>query len=91
VFAGYPRSDSRVPVRYPTASSPQAWATASPFLWLRLVLGLEVENGALVSSPLPLPGCPSLTLRGVHALGRRYDVDSDGTIAEAETLEPATG
>jgi len=88
VFAGYPRADSRVPVRYPTASSPQAWATASPFLWLRLVLGLEVENGALVSSPLALPGCRSLALRGVHALGRRYDVDSDGTIVETETLEP---
>ncbi|MEX2421492.1 MAG: glycogen debranching protein, partial [Actinomycetota bacterium] len=24
VFAGYPRTDSRFPVRYPTASSPQA-------------------------------------------------------------------
>jgi glycogen debranching enzyme len=84
VFAGYPRSDSRVPVRYPTASSPQAWATASPFLWLRLVLGLEVENGMLTAAPVPLPRCDWLALRGVHALGRRFDVSSDGAVVESE-------
>jgi glycogen debranching enzyme len=84
VFAGYARSDSRVPVRYPTASSPQAWATAAPFLWLRIVLGLEVENGAVRTAPVQMPRCEWLALRGVHALGRRFDVSSEGTIEELE-------
>ncbi len=91
VFAGYPRSDSRVPVRYPTASSPQAWATASPFLWLRLVLGMEVDNGAISTAPLPLPRCEWIALRGAHALGKRFDVRSDGTITELESrVSPAS-
>jgi glycogen debranching enzyme len=82
VFAGYPRSDSRVPVRYPTACSPQAWATAAPFLWLRLILGLEIENGTLTASPVDR--FRWLALRGVHALGRRFDVASDGVVIEAD-------
>ncbi len=91
VFAGYARTDSRVPVRYPTASSPQAWATASPFLWLRLVLGMEMENGAISAAPMPLPRCEWIALRGVHALGKRFDVHSDGTITESENLASAEG
>jgi glycogen debranching enzyme len=83
VFAGYPRADSRVPVRYPTASSPQAWATSAPFLWLRLMLGIEVVDGELRADPVIPPRCGRIALRGVHALGRRVDVHGDGTIVDA--------
>ncbi|HEX2032115.1 MAG TPA: glycogen debranching N-terminal domain-containing protein [Actinomycetota bacterium] len=76
VFAGYPRSDSRFPVRYPTASSPQAWATAAPFLWLRLILGLEPRDGRLRADPLVPRRFGRLALRGVHAFGRRADVEA---------------
>jgi len=41
VFAGYPRERTAFPVEYPTASSPQAWATCAPFVFLRTMLGLE--------------------------------------------------
>ena len=34
-FGGYPRRITRYPVEYPTACSPQAWATATPLLLLR--------------------------------------------------------
>jgi len=34
-FAGYPRQLTGVPVEYPTASSPQAWAAGTPLLLLR--------------------------------------------------------
>src|SRR5204862_1545045 len=51
VFAGYPRAESRFPIRYPTACSPQAWATGSPFLWLRLMLGIEAVDGTLTCRP----------------------------------------
>jgi glycogen debranching enzyme len=87
VFAGYPRGDSRVPVRYPTASSPQAWATAAPFLWLRLMLGIEVVEGEVRADPVVPERCGRVVLRGVHALGARLDVHSDGMIVASESLE----
>ena len=31
-FAGYPREETRFPVEYPTACSPQAWASGTPLL-----------------------------------------------------------
>jgi glycogen debranching enzyme len=46
VFAGYPRSKTSFPVEYPTASSPQAWATAAPLLLIRVLLGLEPAGGS---------------------------------------------
>ncbi len=40
-FAGYPRQLTEFPVEYPTACSPQAWASGAPLLLLRAMLGLE--------------------------------------------------
>lgn len=55
VFAGYARTDTHFPVPYPTACSPQAWATGTPLLLLRVLLGLEpTANG--VSTDPHLPG-----------------------------------
>ena len=41
VFAGYPRESTYFPVEYPTACSPQAWASGTPLLFVRTLLGLE--------------------------------------------------
>jgi glycogen debranching enzyme len=54
-FAGYERTLTDYPVEYPTACSPQAWATAAPFLLLRVLLGLDARNGAIEQHPV-LPG-----------------------------------
>jgi len=55
-FAGYPREQTRFPVEYPTACSPQAWASGAPLLILRALLGLDVENGRLIVDPaIPHP------------------------------------
>jgi glycogen debranching enzyme len=86
VFAGYRRSDSRFPVRYPTASSPQAWATAAPFLWLRTMLGLEVRDGEATVDPVMPEVCGRISFRGVHALGRRFDVEAEGTKGRIEQV-----
>jgi glycogen debranching enzyme len=51
VFAGYRRGRTSFPVEYPTASSPQAWATGTPLLLLRVLLGLEPEGDELRSDP----------------------------------------
>ncbi|GCE08188.1 glycogen debranching N-terminal domain-containing protein [Dictyobacter aurantiacus] len=53
-FAGYERSMTDYPVEYPTACSPQAWATAAPLLLLRTILGLEpIDDHLLVNPYLP--------------------------------------
>jgi glycogen debranching enzyme len=42
------------PVEYPTASSPQAWASGAPLLLLRAILGLEpIGNNLLVDPAIP--------------------------------------
>jgi glycogen debranching enzyme len=54
-FAGYPRKLTEYPVEYPTACSPQAWASGAPPLLLRAILGLEPLGDQLVIHPvLPL-------------------------------------
>ena len=53
-FAGYNRELTSFPVEYPTACSPQAWASGTPLLLLRALLGLEpVGDHLLVDSALP--------------------------------------
>jgi glycogen debranching enzyme len=43
VFAGFDRSDSPEPVRYPVACAPQAWAAGAIPYMLRTALGLEPD------------------------------------------------
>lgn len=40
-FAGFSRTLTGSPVEYPSACSPQAWATGTPLLLLRVLLGLQ--------------------------------------------------
>ncbi len=41
LFCGFDRETSPVPVPYPVACSPQAWAAGAPFLFLQTMLGLQ--------------------------------------------------
>ena len=41
VFAGFPAGETTVPVAFPTASRPQAWAAGAPLLLLSTLLGLS--------------------------------------------------
>jgi glycogen debranching enzyme len=55
-FAGYRRAATRYPVEYPTACSPQAWATGAPLLFVRALLGLDSDGQHLIVDPaLPEP------------------------------------
>jgi glycogen debranching enzyme len=77
VFAGFARDDTRFPVVYPTASTPQAWAAATPILLLQIVLGLTPDRAArmLRSEAQDVPEwLDGLSLDGVHAFGRRWTV-----------------
>jgi glycogen debranching enzyme len=56
VFAGFPRALTAVPVAFPTASRPQAWAAGAPLLLLTTLLGLQ-------------PGCTNAEVDLPHSLG----------------------
>jgi glycogen debranching enzyme len=51
-FAGYPRNLTQFPVEYPTACSPQAWATGAPLLLIRAMMGLEPVGDRLLVDPV---------------------------------------
>ncbi|MGH2921930.1 MAG: amylo-alpha-1,6-glucosidase [Gaiellaceae bacterium] len=65
VFAGYPRRATGFPVEYPTASSPQAWATATPLLLIRVLLGLEPNGDELSVDPVLPEKIGRLALVGI--------------------------
>ena len=55
-FGGYPRTKTSYPVEYPTACSPQAWATGAPLLVLRTLLGLDSDGKHMIIDPaIPEP------------------------------------
>jgi glycogen debranching enzyme len=67
-FGGYARRTTHYPVEYPTACSPQAWATGAPLLFVRTLLGLDSDGRHLIVDPLipteigrvevlDIPGC----------------------------------
>jgi glycogen debranching enzyme len=61
VLAGFDRGHTRVPVEYPSASRPQAFAAGAPLLVLRTMLGLDPADD-------PRPGCGSLPGMGAIRL-----------------------
>jgi glycogen debranching enzyme len=83
VFAGYRRGRTGFPVEYPTASSPQAWATGTPLLLLRVLLGLEPDGDELTVDPYIGDRIDRITVKGIR--GRWSKADAAGTHVE-ETL-----
>ena len=89
VFAGFARDHTAFPVVYPTASSPQAWAAATPILLLQAVLRLVPDRAERVlrSDASRVPDwLEGVSLTGVHAFGRRWTVRVD---EGAVSVEPA--
>jgi glycogen debranching enzyme len=64
-FAGYPRAMTHVPVEYPSACSPQAWAAGAPLLLMRVMLGLEPTTTGLAVRPHLPAQTNRLVLRGL--------------------------
>jgi glycogen debranching enzyme len=57
LFCGFDRDTSPLPVPYPVACSPQAWAAGAPYLFLQTMLGLQphAERSELELSRPNLP------------------------------------
>ena len=78
-FAGFDRSVGRFPVPYPTACSPQAWATGAPFAFVKTMLGLDARDGAVVIDPRVPEEVGRILVHGMHAFGTHWDVEAVGT------------
>ncbi|MGP0107761.1 MAG: glycogen debranching N-terminal domain-containing protein [Acidimicrobiales bacterium] len=85
-FGGYPRTDTKYPVQYPTACSPQAWSTGAPLLLLRTMLGLEPVDGQLVVDPALPVSIEHLELLDIPGRWGRRDAFGRGQI----TTSPRT-
>jgi glycogen debranching enzyme len=77
-FAGYPRSLTEYPVEYPTACSPQAWATGAPLLLLRVLLGLEPENGQVTQDPILPDRISQLVVHDLSGPAGLFDAEAGG-------------
>jgi glycogen debranching enzyme len=77
-ISGYPRSYASFPIPYPTACSPQAWASGAPLLIGRSLLGMDAVDGALRLDP----DLPELTgrvfIHNLIAFGRHWDIEAVG-------------
>src|SRR5205814_7130880 len=77
VFAGMRRSEMPVPVAYPTAARPPAWAAGTPVLLLQALLGLQPDRRRHALETVAPPELPSwagkIRLSGIRAFGTLWD------------------
>jgi glycogen debranching enzyme len=86
-FAGFDRWVSRFPVPYPTACSPQAWATAAPFVFVQAMLGLEARDGELRLDPCVPAEIGRIRVRRLHALGSEWEIEAVGSVGKVRRAE----
>jgi glycogen debranching enzyme len=75
-FLGVDRALTGLPVPYPTACSPQAWASGAPLLLLRCLLGLEPVGDRLRVDPGVPVELGALTLAGIPGRWGRADAST---------------
>jgi glycogen debranching enzyme len=77
-FSGYDRDYASFPIPYPTACSPQAWATAAPLLFLRSMLRLDPQAGEVTVDPDLPEEIGRVAIKGLKAFGTRWDIEAIG-------------
>jgi glycogen debranching enzyme len=85
-FAGFDRRVSRFPVPYPTACSPQAWATGAPFVFVKAMLGLEARDGTIELDPHVPDEIGRVRVHRLHAFGADWDVEAEGRTGAARKV-----
>lgn len=77
LYCGYPKSSHSVPISYPTACHPQAWASAAIPSMLATAVGLEADafsKQLLVRQPRLPWALPDLVLRGLKVGKAKVDL-----------------
>ena len=82
LFSGIPRSGLGFPVSYPTSCSPQAWAAASPLLFLRTLLRFEpdIRNAELHVAPIVPESLGTLRLDRIPIMGGHLGIEVSGEV-----------
>jgi glycogen debranching enzyme len=90
LFGGLGRDEVPFPVGYPSSCSPQAWAAASPLLFLRSILRLDpwVPHGKLWVDPVLPDRIKRLRVDRIPLAGRRVTVDVEGDSVSVDGLGP---
>ncbi len=80
LFAGFDREPMGFPVSYPTSCSPQAWAAASPLLFLRTMLRFEpdIRNNTLHLAPVVPDWIGRLRLERIALMGGELTIEMEG-------------
>jgi glycogen debranching enzyme len=81
-FAGLERAVSRFPVPFPTACSPQAWATGAPLVFVQAMLGLAARDGEIHLDPHLPKEIGRISIRGLRASAAHWDVEASGEDAK---------
>jgi glycogen debranching enzyme len=77
LFCGYEREQAEVPVPYPVACSPQAWAAGTPLSLLQTMLGMRASaaDGVLELDRPHLPAwLGKVTVHDLHVADRTVDL-----------------
>ena len=90
LFCGLDRTDVPDPVSYPTSCSPQAWAAASPLLFLRSMLRIEpaVAHNKLWLSPALPDEIGDLAIRNIALGTSRISIEVSKGRTEVSGLPP---
>jgi glycogen debranching enzyme len=90
LFAGIPRAGLGFPVSYPTSCSPQAWAAASPLLFLRTLLRFEpdIRHAKLHLAPAVPEWMGKLRLARIPLMGGHLAVEITGDDVQVTETPP---
>ena len=91
LFGGHDRERGDVPVPYPTACRPQAWAAGVPLQLATMFLGLEphVPEGRVALRPALPKGLSALEVRGIPFPGGPLSVRVDREVGTQVLEAPA--
>jgi glycogen debranching enzyme len=92
LFAGLPRSELSVPAAYPTSCEPQAWAAASAYLVLRLLVRLDpwAPHGQVWVAPVLPASVGRLRVEGIDVAGQQLTIEVEADRCEIGGLGPLT-
>jgi glycogen debranching enzyme len=90
LFGGLPRDDVPFPVSYPSSCTPQAWAAASPLLFLRTLLRFDpwVPHDKVWVDPELPEWMGRLRVANIPLAGQRITIDVDRAGTKIEGLPP---
>ena len=90
LFGGLSRNEVPFPVSYPSSCSPQAWAAASPLLFLRTILRLDpwVPHQKVWLAPALPSWISYLRVDRIPLAGSRVTVEVVGDSVKVEGLAP---